>query len=250
MNRLIPVLVILAIACFALTLNYFTPVEAVPVLQAPAEYSEPSAPAKPVLGITVMPPEVAPVPFVFPPVPKPNGLSGGCAQYIQPLTRMAQEVFGINAPVARFAAQLDQESACQRGAISSAGARGLAQMMPATANLLARRYPELRPVDVHDPNWSIRAQLYLMRDLLDQYDGARSECDQWQFAWAAYNGGERALMAEQALAPDRLKWMNSVQPQRKRSQANWNENRGYVRAIPIRERRMIAAGVNGSAVCT
>lgn len=255
MRRVLPVIAAVLFAGLVLLIQQRAP-HVEPQLQAPATDS----PAQPYLGITPMPVD----PFEFQPDAALNEapalgegaqsnkeVSSTCAQYIQPITRMSQQVFGLNAPVARFAAQLEQESKCQPTAISSAGARGIAQMMPATAKLLAKRYPELQPVDPHDPNWSIRAQLYLMRDLLDQYEGARSECDQWQLAWSAYNGGQRALGDEQRLAPDAMQWADSVQPQRshRRSKSNWIENRDYVRQIPRREQRLIDAGISGTAVC-
>jgi len=49
------------------------------------------------------------------------------------LIRMARAEWGLDAPVAAFAAQLQQESGWQADAVSRVGARGMAQFMPSTA---------------------------------------------------------------------------------------------------------------------
>jgi soluble lytic murein transglycosylase len=68
---------------------------------------------------------------------------------------------------------------------SSAGARGLMQITPQTANEVERRSGgtsfELR--DLSDPEINIRYGTFLLRELLDRYDGDTAA------ALAAYNAG-------------------------------------------------------------
>lgn len=58
-------------------------------------------------------------------------------QYQRELTRNARAVWGLNAPVSTFAAQIHQESQWNARARSPVGAQGLAQFMPATASWIA-----------------------------------------------------------------------------------------------------------------
>lgn len=55
-------------------------------------------------------------------------------QYQRELTRNARAVWGLNAPVSTFAAQIHQESQWNARARSPVGAQGLAQFMPTTAS--------------------------------------------------------------------------------------------------------------------
>lgn len=57
------------------------------------------------------------------------------------LIRVSRAVWGLEAPVAVFAAQVHTESWWRNGTVSSAGAQGLAQFLPSTAEWL----PACRP---------------------------------------------------------------------------------------------------------
>ena len=99
---------------------------------------------------------------------------------------------GLAAPVvvagldpALVLAIIRQESAFDEGAVSRAGARGLMQLMPATARQVAARagLPYARARLTQDPAFNLRlGQLYL-KDLLDQFGG------HYPLAIAAYNAG-------------------------------------------------------------
>jgi soluble lytic murein transglycosylase-like protein len=169
--------------------------------------------------------------------------------YRATLNVAARRAFGDAAPVALLAAQIHAESAWQESVQSSAGALGMAQFMPATAQLMATRYPELGPVDRTDAVWSLSAQALHMRELFDLYPQAYTSCDRWAFALSAYNGGPKQLNKERALAADRNVWLK-VAPQRTRSQAAWNENRAYVRTILYRlHPQYLKRGYAGVDVC-
>lgn len=85
---------------------------------------------------------------------------------------------------ALVAALICQESTFDAGAVSSAGARGLMQVMPATARSMARslglRY---RPQALHDARFSLELGTAYLRGLLERF-GGRAE-----LALAAYNAG-------------------------------------------------------------
>jgi N-acetylmuramoyl-L-alanine amidase len=78
-----------------------------------------------------------------------------------------------------------QESGWRQAAVSSAGATGVMQLMPATADWVASSILG-EPVNIHDTHWNIRAGVRLLRHYLDRYHGDRSR------ALAAYYQGERA----------------------------------------------------------
>lgn len=81
-------------------------------------------------------------------------------QYRDEVIRHARLEWGLSAPVADFAAQLHQESGWRPGAVSPAGAQGMAQFMPATADWISRTIPELRSREPFNPSglsghWSV-----------------------------------------------------------------------------------------------
>ena len=87
-------------------------------------------------------------------------------------------------PLALVKAVIRQESAFRAGAVSKAGARGLMQVMPATAKRVG-----VRPEDLFDPAQNIRAGVRLLSVLLDHYRGDVIS------ALVAYNARPRNLFA-------------------------------------------------------
>lgn len=172
------------------------------------------------------------------------------ARYRHQVESVAADVFGVDASAARLAAQLHQESAWRPSARSAAGAEGLAQFMPATGRWLAKKFrAQLGPYDPWDPEWSVRAAAVYDHYLAERNPGADA-CATWAFALSAYNGGERALHAEQHAADDGTRWFGHTARERARSTANWRQNRGYVRRIlTVLEPAYIDAGWSGQAVC-
>lgn len=72
------------------------------------------------------------------------------------------------------------ESGFDANAISSAGAQGLMQLMPATAKTYGVS-------DVFDPQQNVRAGAHYLRDLIELYD------KDYELVLAAYNAGEDAV---------------------------------------------------------
>jgi hypothetical protein len=100
------------------------------------------------------------------------------AAYAKPLARAAQR---WNVSAGLLAAQLMAESNFNPFARSPAGAQGIAQFMPGTAQAMGLRDP-------FDAAASIDAQAHLMRDLLRQFGSV-------PLALAAYNAGPARVAA-------------------------------------------------------
>lgn len=109
-------------------------------------------------------------------------------QYRAMLQREAQFVFGMNAPIAVFAAQIQQESSWRAGVTAWDNGRGLAQFMDATAAVIVANFPELGAADPYNPRWAIRALVRYDLWLLERVKGV-SECHKWGAALKSYNGG-------------------------------------------------------------
>jgi soluble lytic murein transglycosylase-like protein len=173
------------------------------------------------------------------------------------IEREAARNFGLDAPVARLAAQIHQESAWNPRA-ASAYAHGLTQFTPATARWLPEVCPAVGTPDPWDPQWALRAQACYMAWLLDRvpryrYAGAMTSCTRWVYAMRAYNGGEGWLnkerLAAQRAGADANDWL-AVEPYRVRAGWAHKENTHYPRRILLAlEPAYLRAGWAGKAVC-
>ncbi|ECU7995205.1 lytic transglycosylase domain-containing protein, partial [Salmonella enterica subsp. enterica serovar Toucra] len=109
-------------------------------------------------------------------------------KYRSDVIRSARVDWGLNAPVADFAAQLHQESGWNPAARSPVGAQGLAQFMPSTADWLSGLMPHLAAREPWNPGWAIRALVSYDRWLWQRVvvpDG----CERMAMTLSAYNGG-------------------------------------------------------------
>jgi len=112
------------------------------------------------------------------------------------LTRTAHAVWGLDAPIAVFAAQIHQESAWRPDAVSRVGAAGLAQFMPATSAWIATMDPQLANNQPFNPAWAMRA---MVRYDLQLYQSAPTRYSPYDRMWVAlrgYNGGPGHWQAE------------------------------------------------------
>lgn len=109
-------------------------------------------------------------------------------KYRADLTREARLAWGLNAPIAVFAAQIHQESGWNAQAVSRVGAQGMAQFMPATVKWIASIDPELASGDAGNPRWAIRALVRYDWWLAERVQG-ESEFDRLWAALRSYNGG-------------------------------------------------------------
>ena len=122
-------------------------------------------------------------------------------------------------------AVIRQESEFDRKAHSSAGAKGMMQLMTYTAKLIAKqsKMPYSKSNLVNDPNYNIKLGSYYLASLLEVYEGS------YPFALAAYNAG-----------PKRVKYWNKINgdPQKREiSYIDWielikfKETRNYVQRV-------------------
>lgn len=176
-------------------------------------------------------------------------------QYRRELTRIVHAQWGLDGPVATFAAQVHQESRWRFNARSPVGAQGLGQVMPATAEWLGKNFPSvLGDVDPYNPAWSMMALVTYDRWLADRIK-ARSTCDQFAMVLASYNGGLGWLIRDRKLASaqgaDPLVWFGSIERfNAGRSLANFRENRGYPRLILKKHEAQYVADGWGQGVCS
>jgi soluble lytic murein transglycosylase len=112
-----------------------------------------------------------------------------------------------------------QESLFRKDAVSRADARGLMQMLPATAIAVARRWqlPPPRKDELFNPSVAVPLGAAYLRELLDRYGGALD------MSLAAYNAGPMAVarwLPRQSMDAD--VWIENIP---------YTETRGYVQHI-------------------
>ena len=113
------------------------------------------------------------------------------------LTRAAHTQWGLDAPVATLAAQVQQESGWRPVAVSQVGAQGMAQFMPATA----RWWCELNKMTAaqcmpNNPTWALRALVGFDKYLYDRTPARYTASDRMWVALRGYNGGLGHWLAE------------------------------------------------------
>ena len=179
-------------------------------------------------------------------------------QYRGQLIREARAVWGMEAPVAIFAAQIHTESNWRNDVTSFAGAQGLAQFMPSTAAWLPSVAPETGTPAPFSPAWSLRACVTYDKWLYDRLRPMRAAslavCERMAFTLSGYNGGigwvgkDRALAARTGRNPDR--WVGNVEDVNAgRNKSAIRENRRYVTLIFQRQSAYVAAGWGPGVNC-
>lgn len=110
--------------------------------------------------------------------------SGSRRSEFLPSARAAAERHGV--PVDLFFRLVNQESRWNPGAVSTAGARGLAQLMPDTAATLG--------VNPDDPHQNLDGGARYLRMMYDRFGD-------WRLALAAYNAGPGAVERHNGVPP-------------------------------------------------
>lgn len=126
-----------------------------------------------------------------------------------------------NVPAYVIFAVIDTESDFEPGAVSSAGAQGLMQMMPSTFEWLTSSDhldENLSPNDIFEPEVSIRYGTYYLRYLFEKFYN-------WDTVFAAYNGGEGNV----------AKWLKD---------RRYSDTNGNLTDIPFKETREYVKKVN------
>lgn len=162
------------------------------------------------------------------------------------MIRTARAVWGMDAPVATFAAQVHQESGWRANAISHVGAQGLAQFMPATADWAGRNWSTLADPNPYNPAWALRALVSYDQWLYQRAPERYSLCDRMWVALRGYNGGLGHWQAEARAsglqAPTRHQ-VDAACGKAKRAALHCRENLDYPARILLRhEPRYEAAG--------
>lgn len=167
------------------------------------------------------------------------------------LIKESRFVWGLTAPSATFAAQIHTESCWNERAKSPAGAMGLTQFMPKTADWIGSIYTELAEADPYNPYWAINALVLYNKYHFDKIQ-AVDFASKMAFVLSAYNGGlgwvlrDREKAKEYGYNPycyfENVEKVNSG-----RSKKAFRENRNYVDFIKKREKAYMDAGFgNGS----
>ena len=178
-------------------------------------------------------------------------IPAGASRHRSELVRVSRAVWGLEAPIAVFAAQIHTESWWRNDTVSFAGAEGLAQFMPATAQWLPSVVPDLereagKPAPFN-PGWALRALVSYDAWLWKRVSG-ESELERMAFTLSAYNGGigwiarDRREASRLGLCPER--WFEQVERANAGRRAScFRENRRYVRLILLeRQYLYIRAG--------
>ena len=157
-------------------------------------------------------------------------------QYRALLVRTAHAAWGLDAPVAVFAAQVHQESAWRADAVSRVGAQGLAQVMPATATWIAGVDPALAARQPFSPAWALRALVTYDRWLYERTPARYAPRDRMWVALRGYNGGLGHWQAEAAASgaarPTRVQ-VDAACGRAKRSPVHCRENLDYPHRILV-----------------
>lgn len=152
------------------------------------------------------------------------------------LVRTAHAAWGLDAPVAVFAAQVHQESAWRPDAVSHVGAQGLAQFMPATAKWIGSIDPALAGQQPYNPGWALRALVTYDRWLYDRAPARYTPRDRMWVALRAYNGGLGHWQAEAAATgaaqPTRAQ-VDAACGKARRAAVHCRENLGYPHRILV-----------------
>lgn len=155
-------------------------------------------------------------------------------KYRSQLTREAQFVHGLSAPIPLFAAQIEQESGWRPGITAWDNGRGLAQFMDPTADTIVRQYPELGAPQPYNPGWAIRALVRYDQWLAKRVQGDTS-CDKWAASLKGYNAGLGYVQQAQRKSDRPGVWFGATEfVLTRQSSKNFEYSRMYPRWILLK----------------
>jgi len=150
------------------------------------------------------------------------------------LTRIAHSEWGLDAPIAALAAQIEQESDWNPLAVSQVGAQGMAQFMPATSRWWCG-VKSVKDCAPNNPTWALRALAGYDKWLWDRLPFATTD-ERLAMTFSAYNGGLGWVQRDRALAvrsgAPGVNWFGDIERfNAGRNAASFAENRAYPRRI-------------------
>jgi membrane-bound lytic murein transglycosylase MltF len=170
-----------------------------------------------------------------------------CDQYRPALTREAQAIYGLGAPIPALAGQMRQESGCRADVTAWDNGRGLVQFMDPTALQVARSYPELGTPDPYNPKWAMRALVRYNHWLYARVKG-NDACERWAATFKGYNAGLGYVQRAQRLSPQPGVWFSVTEDiNAGQSETNFTASRRYPRVILFKHQPIYAAW--GPALC-
>ncbi|MBB4211699.1 transglycosylase SLT domain-containing protein [Rhodothalassium salexigens] len=155
-------------------------------------------------------------------------MARACAPYAGAIRRAVHRHWGPWRLPQAWMAQLYQESRCDPAAVSPAGARGLAQFMPATWAEMARRLDLPAGATPHDAI-AIEAGAAYQARLMRQWDRGRDFAGRWPLGLASYNAGLGHILGAQAHCDDALLWRDVAPCLARVTGRHADETRTYVR---------------------
>lgn len=168
-------------------------------------------------------------------------------RYRSTLTREAQAVYGLNAPVPMFAGQIRQESNWREDVTAWDNGRGLAQFMDATALSVSRQFPELGAPAPYNPVWAMRAMVRYDGWLYNRVKGSTA-CDKWGAALKSYNAGLGYVQKAQAASNVPGIWFGMTEfVPTKQTAKNFEYSRLYPRWIIFKHQLLYVSW--GAVVC-
>ncbi|TNF97778.1 MAG: murein transglycosylase [Gammaproteobacteria bacterium] len=140
--------------------------------------------------------------------------------------KYSKRYFGPNIDWHWFKAQGIAESALNSKAKSSAGAKGIMQILPSTFGDIQKRNPHF--ISLTEPRWNIAAGIYYDRQLYRNLTDIQSFQSRLYMTFAGYNAGYGGVLKALKKAPGE-----------KKSEKEWDdvyqylprETRGYVKRI-------------------
>lgn len=170
-----------------------------------------------------------------------------CEQYRRTLTREAQAIYGLDAPIPALMGQIRQESSCRADVTAWDGGMGLTQFMPGTVEQVSRMYPELGAPNPYNPQWAIRAQVRYDDWLYDRVKGD-TECDRWAATFASYNRGLGYVQKAQRLSATPGTWFNATENiNAGQSKKSFDDSRRYPHVILFKHQPLYKDW--GTALC-
>lgn len=166
----------------------------------------------------------------------PQSTPQAAQQYRALLVRTAHMAWGLDAPIAVFAAQVHQESGWRPGAVSQVGAQGLAQFMPATTRWIGGIDPALASRQPYSPAWALRALVTYDLWLFERTPPQYGAFDRMWVALRAYNGGLGHWQREAAntgLAQPTRAQVDAACGSARRAAVHCRENLGYPQRILV-----------------